>query len=448
MKHDEVDLLAVLSLGSLAPAMDGAQADVRIAAVPPAQTATWLVRHKVVGRCAQRLPSALREALEPHVARREKLNRYLEQQIDVVRHAAEEADVRCFLIKGMAARPLYERPEDRDTGDIDVWVPTADEACALAAPLMEAGFDIDPQELPWLKATLDGRLYGQMLLRAQVDADMSISVDIHFGGYSVRHCGLLSLDPKGAGPGLHRLDPEQNLPILVANAAGDFFIPLKDLNDLYLYLDPDIADVDWSRVRQQLSSVGLEAFFDAMLDRVARWYSLDEHRRRQVANLRFGSRHEPPPSPFEPQWYRRWGVTTVHAARLGLRQSVRAGWRNATTAARYYVRHLRLDLDRSRWTYHRTPRLRRDLNPWTCIRLVPAAIATGLLPDSRQAGRGEQRHARTADPYQVLPGTTCVRVLELADGDLVAMNGRMYVPTVWYRLPESLVRSAALYAAA
>ncbi|WP_030378780.1 MULTISPECIES: nucleotidyltransferase family protein [unclassified Streptomyces] len=446
-QREQEDLLAVLSLGSVAPAMDGARARARIDSLPPARAAEWLTRNKVVGRCAPRIPPALREALAPHIARREKLNRYLDERIGVVGRAAEEAGVRCFLIKGMAARTLYERPEDRDTGDIDVWVPTADEACALSASLMGAGFDVDPHELPWLKATPDGLVYGQMLLRVQADAEMSVSVDIHFGGYSVRHCGLLPLDPGNAGPGLHRLDSEQNLPVLIANAAGDFFTPLKDLNDLYLYLDPDIAAVDWDKVRKQLSSAGLESYFDGMLDRVARWYALEPRRRRRMAGLRFGARHEPAPSPFAPQWYHRWGVTTAHAARLGLRQSARAGLRCATTAARYYGRHLRLDVDRSRRAHRHAVRMRESLNPWTCVRLVPVDLASELLPGVSPVGGGTPAYADSTGRSWTLPGASGVRVIELADGDLVTVNDRVYVPTVWYRLPEPLLRSAARYAA-
>lgn len=161
-----------------------------------------------------------------------------------------------YAIKGLAARRWYPEPHLRDFSDFDVWVQGDQEAWRLASWLRARGFAYDPGELPWYKKDeRRGLLCGQIILQRPLGRTL-VRFDIHFGAYSVRHCALVPLAVAEREPGLAFL-PEgegENAALLVANAAGDHFVTIKDLNDLYLCHQR--RDIDWAWVEALLEEAG------------------------------------------------------------------------------------------------------------------------------------------------------------------------------------------------
>ncbi|MEQ4305836.1 aminotransferase class III-fold pyridoxal phosphate-dependent enzyme [Plantactinospora sp. B6F1] len=434
------DLATVLSLGSLAPRCDIAEATRRLADIPAETVLDWLSRHKVVSIAVRRLaqpgihlPPALADGLARSAEHRRLVNRNLDVELPHLTDLVARSGARAFLIKGMASRACYPEPYDRDIGDFDLWVPDTAEAVALAGELTDAGYRMAEHELPWIKSTRSGHLYGQFLLEREV-ADGRVAVDVHYGGYSVRHCGLLRLNPGTVGPGLHRLDTLQNMPMLVANAAGDYFMTLKDLNDLYLA----VADsgFDWDTVRARVREIGLAGFFNNMLRQLREWFSLTDAQAETVRGLRFRAAWEPAPSRTGWVWNRRWLVTVAHAAATGLRVSPADTVRMTRTAAGYYRHRLTLRLGGA--SDDRPIRVPDDLNPWTCVRLVPLPSAVRLLAPEHDEDRVVGVSGQVTP---LVPGCAALGVVATPAGDAVLLNGGVFLPTVSYALDPALIRT-------
>jgi hypothetical protein len=345
--------------------------------------------------------------------------------------AGRALEVPVWAIKGLSARGWYSEPALRDVGDIDLMVAGVDEAWRLAAVVRGWGYTFERKELPWLKRWLDDEsLYGQINLKA-VKLYALPNIDIHFGGYSVRHCGLHRLRPREVGSGLSCLGRQDNIPLLVGNAAGDHRITTKDVNDILRCLDGD--EVNWEEVFAELGRVALVPFFTVMLRRVKEACTLTASQQEKVESMLARSRPEWPQPGVHRGWERRWLTTVTHAFRLGVRHSPRRAIAAALSACRYYWRPLRLTVKGRRgWPPPRMP----ALNPWTCVRLVPVELMERLMTESDHAPLGPTR-LRVTGPREAISAE--LSVVRLREGDIVRSKIGDFVPTVHYTLDRRLM---------
>ena len=436
---------AVLSLGALAPAVPLENSLAAVAA-DPAGAAALLRRHKVLQLAASRFEDApgaaaatLREALSGSVAAARERTAASTAVLGVLADVGASAGFPVAGMKGVAARTWYPDPGVRDITDVDAWVADAEESVRVQERLRAGyGYRFASFELPWFKRDADGRLYGVLMLEPTRD-DLTY-VDVHFGAYSVRHCTSFvpALARHVPGSPVPLLADEDNLCCTVANAAGDHFVDMKTLNDLYLCLAR--PDFDWARVRRTLGSVGLLGSLNVMLGRLAELYAIDETVRAGLDAVSAAGAlpREPAPHLEKKVWRRRTSVTVRHAYGIGRRASLTRAVKIASSAYRYYRRPLRPALA---GTGRGSRPFRLEVNPWTCVRLIPAGMVARLL-DEDGAGDAEQvtgeaaeqiteKVAATVPRYDLAPGIT---VISTAAGDLVTLSGEPFLPTVMYRI--------------
>lgn len=360
--------------------------------------------------------------------------RLLPEVVGQLDQAGRDLGIRVFGIKGLVARDYYPDPAMRQIGDWDVYVESEAAAWELTGWLRRHGYVYYEKELPWYKRDLNsGRFYGQMLLRRSA-GEANIFVDIHYGGYSVRHCALLDVRVPSAGPGWHLIDRTQNVALSVANASGDQFITAKDLNDLFLALE-DKA-LDWDAIKADIASAGLQGFFNNMLSRVTEIYDLSADAARAASVAAFPGAREPLPPLWEPDSSQRRSVTIRHAYDHGRRHSLVRGIVSGATAARYYRADLQLRIVARR----RAPLPKA--RPWTCVRLVPVPLA------ARSNGAAANGAARPVDrPGSVirpLSPNGAMRRVRTPSGDLVEAAGELFLPTVYFGVSKDLVRSGTV----
>lgn len=437
-KRDFMEATRVVQrVGTLAPNLDPQQAWHVLAGTASETVADVLQREKVCRRVVEQLSavapadaSELRAAAQSQLEWTAAVADGFERVVPVLERLADELQIPVWLIKGAAARRWYDRPELRDVSDIDIMVPDIRSAFALAQKLRRHGFSYEPQEIPWFKRDIvSGALYGQINLRFPADVGPP-SVDIHFAGYSVRHCGFLPL-PTGLSSegGLSYFTHEQNLPLLIGNAAGDHRITTKDVNDLLITLGQ--RDLHWEHILDVLETAQLLGFFRCMLDRLVATAIPSPDVTEVVRDLLRRSRPEAPrPLPsFEDA--RRWAATTAHAWHIGRGESVARGVAWTVSAARYYAGALRPHLGRSS-----RPFRIRSLDPATCVRLLPRAELEAL----RCAGpvsRDSPSVSRISGPGLEIGET--LQVLPTESGDLVRVGDEVFVPTVWYRIDPNIL---------
>jgi putative nucleotidyltransferase-like protein len=344
-----------------------------------------------------------------------------------------------FGIKGLAARDYYPDPSVRQLGDWDVYVESEQDAWALAGWLRRHDYSYYENELPWYKRELaDGWIYGQIMLRKQVRG-ADVLIDIHYGGYSVRHCALLRLGAPALEPGWHTMDRVRNTAVMVANAAGDQFITTKDLNDLALAVGDQA--LDWPAIKQSLAGAGLQGFFNNMLRRLTELFDLSPAAARAASAAAFPGAGEPMPPFWQPDSGQRWSVTVRHAYSHGRRSSLARGVIAGATAARYYRANLRP---------RAVPRRRAPLpraRPWTCVRLVPLAVAmraggTGGPTPSPGAGDGDAAGTEVLGRAE-LSRSGAMQSVRTTAGELVEAAGELFLPTVYYKMSEALIRTGA-----
>ncbi|MER7584415.1 nucleotidyltransferase family protein [Kitasatospora sp. NPDC097691] len=384
--------------------------------------------HATVARCL--------DLLEPRAARIRDMHRVLDENLDRVDALARRLDLPVLAFKGLAARRGYADPSQRDFGDLDLYVRTRAEAGRLAAALRtQHGYRVNPDELPWLKYDHEARLvYGQINLLAPEGASDVLNVDVHFGDYSVRHCARLGLDRAhglSKEPGLAVMPPEENLASGVNNAAGDHFVTMKDTNDLLAALDR--GDFDWGRFRNLVEDAGLLPFLGFVVDKLRISSRLTPRQAELLDRLPLTRRLEPAPPLTRPDWRRRYWATTVHAFRATRPRGAAAAIRTATGAYDYYSKRLRLELS--------GPGERREgldrFDTSTCVRLVPAELATSLP--------GFDGATATAAPITGRGTLVADRGIARADtraGTLLTVDGEVYVATVNYRIPRALAAAA------
>lgn len=430
----------MMLLGCVAPRRAGADGIGALSGYDAEYIATLLRRHKVRLR-AERI---LRELNDPLL---EPLRRSLEPYAQVIRYRlsafdalvpeldrlAKEIAFPVFGIKGLAARRLYSGSSDRDVGDADIFVATDDQAWRLASWFRSHGWSFDPNELPWFKVDQDsGLVYGQIRLREDRSVEAGgVFADIHYGGYSVRHCGLYRLRDLPEAPGWHNVAPLTNFVLSVANAAGDDFITLKDLNDLFLVLQED--RVNLGLAMDDLRAVGLARFVSVMAGRLTELFDLSAIRPGMIDSLRNLGDSEPVPPLESADRGMRLRVTVRHSFEVGRRHSYWRGARAAMTGYLYYVSGLRLRIGRSWHVGTRVP----HLNCWTCIRLVPASrFADGGSNHGLSASRGPNPKLNTVSRLGAL------RLVRARRGVLIVAGGEVFIPTVYFRLSAAVVEDA------
>jgi putative nucleotidyltransferase-like protein len=431
---------ALLSLGCLSTKIPAREAIDELRHIPPQEAAEFFRRHKVRILVDRKLAeesaptaSVLRTAISDQVRAVSKRLELVPEIVGQLDNAGRELGVCVVGIKGLAAREYYQDLMVRDLGDWDVYVESEREAWALTGWLRHQGYDYDKNELPWFKSDLkSGKLYGQVRIQRQIEG-VTAFVDIHFGGYSVRHCGLFRVRIPAQEHGWRVIDRTQNMVMSVANAAGDQFITAKDLNDLSLALDE--PSLDWDSIREGIKSVGLQGFFDNMLRLLLEVGDLNGDAILQARSLAFAEVTEPLPPIWEPDEKQRRLVTRRHAFAQGRQKSLLRGLVAAGTAARYYNADLSLRLVRRRGG--KLPRFR----PWTCVRLVPVSLAAQLSGPGRRSSSSLMATRRAQATRTALCPSGAIQRVRTANGDLVEAAEDLFLPTVYYRLSSTLVRT-------
>ncbi len=457
--------LAVISLGAAAPRMDAEQAVAALSHLPAGRTAIVLRRNKAILVADERLREVaeaggshaskaseiradLAEAVADNISRHGKL----EGRIAQLGEIARQMSIGIGAMKGLSIARVY--PEElrprRDLGDIDVYVHTADAAWELTRLLAEDGYRYDSDEPPWIKRAPDGRIYGQMRLLPPVGSsahggealadDMArrlrgpgkdLVIDIHYDRYSVRHCSWLEVPVELPIGELSYIDPITNFPYVIADAASDYFTSTKVLNDFYFLLER--TDTSAGELIERLRPAKLERFFATVVQRMSTALDLPERHRAALAGVA-AAKAEPMPPVDDFDMRGRARVTTLHAFRVGQDRSLAEAARNGASAFISYRRPVRVRLSkRSR------PVRVNEASPTRCTRLLPIPVvkeALGAETPPRAAGGDANGH------WHPIPGATRMQALTTDSGDLVRVGPDVFIPTVWYGLPERLVAIA------
>ncbi|GGS49128.1 hypothetical protein GCM10010221_55230 [Streptomyces parvus] len=351
----------------------------------------------------------------------------------LVTRFAEEEGVSWWTMKGFSFRPLYPEGCRRDVGDLDVLVTTMDDAWKLARRLREDSYIYLDIELPWFKRDVTtGELYGQ--IRLTTPNRDRLSIDIHAGPYSVRHCAVMPLRRTWEGHGTPGgpLAFEDDVCAVVANAAGDCFVTAKMVNDLLLCLE---RDLDIAYVHATLDHAGLLPFLATCLGRVRDWCEVTPAQSEQIARLTPALSPEPVPPVTGADGDVRCEVTVAHARGIAGRLFPQDAGRVESVAASaldaYGTDHpLRLVREDEV-----QPLVWDDLNNWTCVRLVPQELAVARLVG------GEPKPQARVEPGRAL--SEQVTVVGTGSGTLVHAIGDTFVPTVDFALPDTLVAALA-----
>ncbi|MGC4813658.1 nucleotidyltransferase family protein [Micromonospora sp. DT228] len=436
------------SLSSLQPRYSIERAVASIEALGPVGAASFLGSLRMVSLVSRRLseiarPStAVRECLavlSAEADRRRDMYGVLGPNIARLDEIAREEGIQILGGKGLGVRRLYPDEAIRDFNDIDLFVRTRDDATRLCRRLrVELGYRYQRQELPWFKSDPERHLvYGQFALAAPPARPELLNVDIHFGDYSVRHCGLLGLPatfPEHA-PGLHSLPLEANLACIVNNAAGDYFVTAKDTNDLLLSLSRFDLDTFGVLIRQ----ARLDGFLASIVAALRDSSILTDEQEAALRELPPARTHELAPKPDGQNWGVRCLGTALHAFETTRRSGVVRATRIAANAFSYYRKRHRLRVVRGR----RIGGLPSRLNRWTCVRLVPVDMAVSLLPAEPIA----QAPGRIAESRRVVTGDEGVERVDTDAGTYFRIGDEFFVGTVDYALSVDVIRQAATTAA-
>lgn len=400
--------------------------------LPPQDLADAMIREKVSSLLLDRLrvdrPDLVdslhrQPAFQEARARISTLVRHKTKVLNVIDGEAKAAGIGVSAVKGLAAQLAYSDPSLRDLGDLDLMVADANAAIRLTHRLLSHGYDFHAKEWPWIKRSVDsGVLYGQFSLK-HGDETRHPAIDLHFGGYSIRHCGLYSVAARETMPGVSYYSMQQNLPLIVGNSAGDHEITTKDLIDLAIALrDPAI---DWNLLLAELAEVNLLGFFKQMIEELAATSLQAVYRDSRLPALLKDVRREIPAPHRSLARQRRWAVTVLHSYATGARDSHTRAVITSGTALRYYwgdrMVRVRPRLNRS------GPRL-PALNNWTCVRLIPMA----MLDTFRCGGNGLGPRPRPL----TLAGTlehlsTEIDIVHSPSGDIIRTVLGDFVPVVY-----------------
>lgn len=351
------------------------------------------------------------------------LVRHKANVLGVLDREAKAIGIEVSAVKGLAAQLAYPDPSVRDLGDLDLMVADADTAIRLTHRLLDYGYDFHSMEWPWIKRSVDsGVIYGQFSLK-HGDVTQNPAIDLHFGGYSIRHCGLHALDVREPAPGLSYYSMQQNLPLIIGNSAGDHEITTKDLNDLALAMtDPAI---DWALLLTELRAVNLLGFFKRMVDALEATSLQGIYQDSPLPALLKGVRREIPGPKLSWARQRRWAVTVLHAYDTGARHSRIHAGKTSLTALRYYWGDRTVKVrPRPNQSAPRLP----ALNNWTCVRLIPMAMLDG----SRRNGDDSASRSRPLSldgPLERLSAE--LNIVHSPNGDIVRTVLGDFVPVVY-----------------
>ncbi|MBA4376476.1 MAG: hypothetical protein C0401_09940 [Anaerolinea sp.] len=354
--------------------------------------------------------------------------------VNILDEAGCRSEIPILAIKGLCTKEYYTDPQLRDMGDIDIMVRSVDDAVQLISVFRDLGYTFERRELPWLKRDpITGNVYGQFNLKFS-QLNVFPNIDIHFGGYSVRHCGFLGFKKENLKSGLSYLSLQENIPLLVGNAAGDHRITTKDLNDLYISLD--INSESWDRVIAELDTVELLPFFSVMLYNLKQWFNLSNSQSSKVEGIINTTSSEWPQPGLALSWQRRWLATSKHAFKLGVRHSYRQAIIATFTAIRYYWKPRQLVVAKRRpGTISRMP----ELNSWTCIRLVPVELLERIMSESDNEPIG-MSYLKVTGPTK--PISSELSIIQSSYGDVVRSRIGDFLPTVFYGLESQLLELA------
>lgn len=338
----------------------------------------------------------------------------LPETLAVLEHAAGS---QARLIKGLPLREKYAEPDLRHLGDIDVQVARWDLAARLAGWLRNRGWLWDTDELPWLKWTEDGYIYGQLSLVFPENTDPITRVDLHIGPFSVAHAGLMPLagwergDVLGVSSWVP--NPETAIALIAAHAVNDGILSMKDINDLHV-LRAGQPEPDWISVTELARSAGAAPALRQLLGETERVYAgLGDAARPQPGYLAEAAETATARSRrvarFTYRDERGRGAGPLRSARL------------ARQARRYYSAPLKPRLGGP--PAGDGPLRQRGRN--VCWRLVPEDIWRGL--GRSDAGRASGGPAVLTE----IPLGYGLDLVRSGDGAVMRVNGEIFVPTVW-----------------
>lgn len=435
-----VDLTQAQMTGIVAPGALGATTDPDhyrsvIGAYPIEEIVDTLRVNKVLALARQNLtPVAVElpelfQALDAALERPDARSANLASTWELIQEAARAADATVRAMKGASARWWYQDPGIRHLGDIDLWVPDIRSAFAMADEFTKEGWNFRAQELPWVKIDSTGREYGVVNLRPPHWSRHHI--DIHYGSYSALHCASIPISPHQAPEsGWPRTSSEETLACMVANAAGDGFITVKDVNDLFACATS--GQPDWSATRSLLESAGLSSFAARIADLVGVIYGA--HPAAAIVSTELG-RVSPDDAPFGRTATKgeRIRSTVRHAWRFGKRTSFANAVHMSATAARYYTADLTLRVGTSLTSRRSLPRPRH----WSCVRLVPVTILTeqfGIPPAVPPAA--------ASAPAKVKDQASALTFSMTKYGAVAQLGDRTLLPTLFGKLDRRLIAMA------
>jgi hypothetical protein len=426
-------MIEILAPGTLGAAMDPNHYRSIIGSHPIEEIVDTLRINKVLAVVRKNLTPIAAEfpelfpALDAALERPDARFANLASTWELVQEVARAADATVRAMKGASARWWYQDPSVRHLGDIDLWVPDIRSAFAMADELIREGWNYRAQELPWVKTDPTGREYGVVNLRPPHWSRHHI--DIHFGSYSALHCASIPISPHQAQTtGWPRTSSEETLACMVANAAGDGFITLKDVNDLFACATS--GQPDWSATRTLLESAGLSSFAARIAEVVGVIY--DAHPAAAIVSAELG-RVSPADAPFGRIASNRERVrsTVRHAWRFGKRTSFANAVHMSTTAARYYTANLTLRAGTSLTSRWSLPKPRH----WSCVRLVPVSVLTEQFGTPLTVPPVPENIPAKEVQGQASPLTFS----KTKYGAVAQLGDRMLLPTVFGKLDPRLV---------
>lgn len=345
------------------------------------------------------------------------------------------------VIKGLAVRDGYPRPELRHMGDIDVQVSDWSTALRISRWLRERQWCWDTSEYPWLKWDDHGDIYGQMTFVLPDNVEPFARIDLHIGPFSVGHAGLLPMVGWRPGRALDVPvtvpDIETSIALITAHAVGDGLLSMKDVNDLHVLLTE--ANPDWTSVVELCRGASVTEALYVLLAAVREVYPAQRFP-QSLADRRGPLSYGPSGSVL---------ALTDESKQRRAERVVRLTYRDERTRGRGLIDALKEAAVAKR--YYRT-----DLTPH--VTHVPPGRATPGDPGRGRCWRllplETWRGLATADRRRVPVSTTEPTETELAVGltlltresaMAVRIDDDVMVPTVWGSVdPQSIDLASGL----
>jgi hypothetical protein len=402
---------AVAALGRLG----GGDVPASIADLDPQLLHDAVVESKVVRLAVKRLggqDTLLAKLLRATDAAERQRHQDTAALTDAVVEAAARHGLR--VIKGLAMRVRYPRPESRHAGDVDLHAGDWASALAFVMEMRAAGWPWDVLEVPWLKWDEYGVVYGQLALLRFSGGPVPVPharIDVHIGAFSVGHAGRMPLvgwEPARVR-GTEVLVPnrESAIALTVAHALGDTRLSLKDLNDLHVLVDDGKREVDWSSVIELCRCADALGVLAQLLAELATIYD--------TPGLPRLGRTQPvlAPGGLAPHWRGEHFARHAQAGELARGASAHEAQSVAQDARRYFSTDLR-------------PRVSAGdvslpVGRGACWRLLPQQVWQALGGDDREEGQPvQERHLADG-----------LVLRECGQARIVLIGGEVFVPTVW-----------------